>query len=439
VTPKSGETIRVLIVDDIPETRENLRKLLSFDPGIEVVGAAGSGAAGIEMAQQYEPHVVLMDINMPGMDGITATQKLLQEMPATQVIMLSVQGESDYLRRAMMAGARDFLTKPPGGDELMSTIRRVYEMGKQHAARIAPPQPQVSRVEKQKREGPHGMGQVVAVFSPKGGVGVTTVTVNVAIALQQLAESGQKIAVMDADLQFGDVGVMLNLQPTRSIVDLVPQIEDVDEDMLNSVMTAHGSGIKVMLAPPQPEAAEALLSGPAADEGGGGNAALRKILGLMRQEFDVILVDMWSWLDEVALTMFDTSTLILLVIKPDIPSIKSARLFLEVASKLNYPMENIMLVVNGADRRAGIRIEQIEKALLPVRSEIPLDEQAAISAANHGVPFYVRDRSRPASQAILELAEAVLEFLNQEPEEDEEEENKEPSGTGRLRLSRIFG
>jgi pilus assembly protein CpaE len=221
-------------------------------------------------------------------------------------------------------------------------------------------------------------------------------------------------------------------------VDLVPQIEDVDEDMLNSVMTAHGSGVKVMLAPAQPEDAEALLSGPAAGEGGGGNAALRKILGLMRQEFDYILVDMWSWLDEVALTMFDTAALILLVIKPDIPSIKSARLFLEVASKLNYPLENIMLVVNCADRRAGIRIEQIERALLSVTTEIPIDEQAALSAANHGVPFFVRDRSRPASQAILELSQSVLEFLNQEPEEEEEEAEK-PTGTGRLRLSRIFG
>ena len=70
---KSGEKIKVLITDDIAETRENLRKLLSFDPDIEVVGAASSGQEGIRLAKEFLPHVILMDINMHGMDGIKAS------------------------------------------------------------------------------------------------------------------------------------------------------------------------------------------------------------------------------------------------------------------------------------------------------------------------------------------------------------------------------
>ena len=139
------EQILILIVDDVAETRENLRKLLSFAPDIQVVGAAASGEEAIEMAKQFQPHIVLMDINMPGMDGITATEIILQAVPMTQVVVLSVQGESDYLRRAMLAGARDFLTKPPSGDELMGTIRQVYETGKKRAAVVAPTQ-QVAQV-----------------------------------------------------------------------------------------------------------------------------------------------------------------------------------------------------------------------------------------------------------------------------------------------------
>ena len=130
----STDRIKVLITDDIAETRENLRKLLSFDPNIDVIGAAASGDEGIALAKEYKPDVVLMDINMPGMDGISATEQILKVLPTAQVVMLSVQGETDYLRRAMLAGARDFLTKPPSGDELMSTIRRVYEMGKSRVA-----------------------------------------------------------------------------------------------------------------------------------------------------------------------------------------------------------------------------------------------------------------------------------------------------------------
>jgi pilus assembly protein CpaE len=117
--------IRVLIVDDIAETRENLRKCLSFELDIEVVGTASDGQEGIKLAKQCDPNIVLMDMHMPRMDGITATRKLLEEVPGARVIMLSVQGETDYLRRAMLAGAQGHLVKPvAGGNELYNAIRQ---------------------------------------------------------------------------------------------------------------------------------------------------------------------------------------------------------------------------------------------------------------------------------------------------------------------------
>ncbi|MEA3340593.1 MAG: response regulator, partial [Chloroflexota bacterium] len=289
--PQPGEKIRVLIVDDIAETRENLRKLLSFDIGIEVVGAAASGQEGIELAKKFQPHIVLMDINMPGMDGISATETLLQKVPVAQVVMLSVQGETDYVRKAMLAGARDFLTKPPSGDELMSTIRRVYEKGKTRVVMMPSASSTVSAAGAAGESGERHAGKVIAVFSPKGGVGCTALAVNLAIALQQTVSSDGKIGLMDANLQFGDVGVMLNLQTSRSIADLASRDEEVDSDMLNSILTAHGSGIKALLSPPHPEAAEGLLDSASPDDEAGGESKLRAILRLMRREFDIIVVD----------------------------------------------------------------------------------------------------------------------------------------------------
>jgi len=436
VRSQPGERIRVLIIDDIAETRENLRKLLSFDADIEVVGAAASGPEGIELTRQFRPHVVLMDINMPGMDGITATEEILQELPATQVVILSVQGESDYLRRAMMAGARDFLTKPPSGDELMSTIRKVYEIGKARAVA----QPVVSAMAPTERPASLREGAVVAVFSPKGGVGCTTVAVNLAVALQQMVGSSQRIALVDTNLQFGDVGVTLNLHTSRSMADLVSHFEELDRDLLRSVLTPHSSGLKVLLAPPRPEDAESVLASVSSDEETTGNTVLRPILGLMREEFDIIVVDMWSWIDEVALTVFDAATMIVLVVTPNIPAIKSARLFLEVVDQLSYPVDKIVLAVNGVDRRMGIRVEQIEQALVPVAVQIPLDEPVVLAAANHGVPFVMRDQSRPVSQSIMQLAEHVQSMLAQseDVEEEKAEELVATGGTGLLRLGRIF-
>jgi pilus assembly protein CpaE len=430
----SKEQIRILIVDDVAETRENLRKLLSFAPDIEIIGAASSGEEGIALAKQFEPDIILMDINMPGMDGIAATEAIMQIVPMTQVIVLSVQGESDYLRRAMLAGARDFLTKPPSGDELMGTIRQVYETGKKRAAVIAPTQKVVTTAAPIAREASDREGNIVAVYSPKGGTGCTTVAVNLAVALQQQAGTEKKVGLLDANFQFGDVGVMLNLSASRSIADLVAQLDTLDSDMLSSALSAHGSGIKVLLAPPHPEAAEILML-PPSDGDIGGSPALKPILNLMRREFDITIVDMWSQVDDITLTILDISTLIILVVTPDIPAIKNARLFLEIASKIGYPTNDIALIINRAEKRAGIRTDQIAQALIPLVAQIPPDEQSVTTAANRGVPFAMHDQNRPIVQSVLQLADYVLDrFQEAETPEDEE---KQASESG-LRLGRLF-
>jgi pilus assembly protein CpaE len=202
--------------------------------------------------------------------------------------------------------------------------------------------------------------------------------------------------------------------------------------MLSSALSAHGTGIKVLLAPPHPEAAETLMV-PSSDGGMGGVSALRPVLDLMRQEFDVIIVDLWSRVDDMTLSILDAAALIVLVVTPTIPSIKSARLFLEVASKLGYPTNNIALVVNRADRRSGIRAEQIAQALIPVAAQIPLDDQAVMAATNRGVPFALQDPNRPIAQGIRELAENVVERFKEAEEELEEEADE----VG-LRLGRLF-
>jgi len=435
------ERIRVLIVDDIGETRENLRKLLSFEPDMDVVGAAGSGPEGIELAKELEPHIVLMDINMPDMDGITATSKLLEQVPAAQVVMLSVQGETDYLRRAMLAGARDYLTKPASADELVNTIRRAYEMAKsQVGSRRAAAAVDEEQRRAEAREG-EPEGEVVVVYAPKGGAGCTTVAINTAIALQERLGDDRKVALVDGNLQFGDVGVMLDLRPDRSMADLSERIEELDADLLSSVMSTHASGIRVLLAPPRPEAAESLLAVPSGEERS--RAAIEEILDKARESFDIIVADTWSWVDDLTLALFDLASVIVLVVTPDIPAVKSARLFLELASKLNYDAHSIVLVVNGADRRGSLQVSQIEKAMMPVSAEIPFDEQCALGAANRGVPVLMRDRNRPMSESILALADLVYERLSEAKNDGRDADVPERAavgvgGTGLLRLKQAF-
>lgn len=141
---RENKKIRVLIVDDIQETRDNLKKLLYFEDDIEIIGAASNGREGVDQANELKPDIVLMDINMPGMDGIQASELISQQDPNIQVVMMSVQGEADYLRRSMLAGAREFLIKPFSSEELANSLRRVYQLAATRRVIVqqaAPPPP----------------------------------------------------------------------------------------------------------------------------------------------------------------------------------------------------------------------------------------------------------------------------------------------------------
>ena len=398
------EKIRLLIVDDIPETRENLRKLLFFESDIDVVGAATNGEEGIEMAVELQPDIVLMDINMPGVDGITASERITQKVPFCQIIMMSVQGEADYLRRSMLAGAREFLIKPFSSDELVSSVRRVYQLGasrRQAMPSVQTPAGEVSVAE----VAPSAEGKIVTVFSAKGGVGCSTIAVNMAIALQQNAAS--KVVVVDTSLQFGDVGVLLNLYASRTMADLAAHADELDDELINDIFIPHSSGVKALLAPSRPEVADTITP-----------ALLTEILTRLRTMFDVIIVDTGSILDDIVLNVLDVSDKIIVVTTPEIPAIKDAKLFFEVTEALEYERGRFIFVLNKTDKRINIRAEDIAANIkYNVEGQLPLDERSVTTAVNQGVPYVLGNKSSLLTQATVDLSKRVLELLNPVTEE----------------------
>src|SRR3972149_1769515 len=251
------EKIRILIVDAIAETRENIRKLLQFESDMEVVGGARTGGEAIDLARETQPDVVLMDINMPDMDGLSPTKAVLGDVPYAQIVILSVNNEPDYMRRAMLAGARDFIAKPPSPDELISTIRLVSERARDQKKRIEKDKgrkepPDVPGDEAFRRPS-RPAGKAIAVYSAKGGVGVTMLATNLAVGLH--TEETPAVLV-DSCLQFGDVSVFLNLQVKNSIADLAARAEELDNDVVDEGLMTPECGLRVLAAPQRPGMAE---------------------------------------------------------------------------------------------------------------------------------------------------------------------------------------
>ena len=391
-----GPKIRVLIVDDIADTRENVRKLLQFESDIEVVGAAKSGKEGIAFSQEYDPDVILMDINMPDMDGISATEAILRNKPHAQVIMLSVQGDPNYMRRAMLAGARDFLTKPPMADELISAIRRSGEMARQERtksiqAQVMPSMPGATMAAGFSLT----QGKVIVVYSPKGGTGCTTIAVNLALALHN---EDTRTTLVDGNLQFGDVAVFINEQGKNTIVDLATRVNELEPDIVKGVMIQHAaSGVHVLAAPSRPEYAEQINS----DQ-------FSQLIDYLRQLYAYVVIDTTPTLNDIILTAIDKSDVIVLVTTQDIPSIKNTRLFLDLLQTMGIERERVVFTMNRYDKRIAITPERVGDNLKqPVVAVVPLDARVVVPAVNRGVPFILDNKTQPAARGILSLAESV--------------------------------
>jgi pilus assembly protein CpaE len=387
-----ADKIRVLIVDDITETRDHLARLLGFESDIEVVGLAESGRHAIELALSLKPEIVLMDINMPDMDGIEATEQLSAQVPGASVVMMSVQGEADYLRRSMLAGAREFLIKPFSSDELTSSIRQIYAREREKLERF--PVPVAAAATAAPDVDP---GQIVAVFGPKGGIGRTTIAVNLAVAAA--SELGQRTALVDGSFQFGDVGVLLNLNPkNKSIADLAPDLEaGLELESIDAFLTVHSSGAKVLLAPPSPEMAELVTP-----------VGVRKVLEMLRRTNDLIIVDCSSSMSDTTLAILDEADVILTMLTLEITSIKNMRLFLEVTDQLGYEPSSIKLLLNRADSTLGIRVADVEQSIgRKVDHTIVSDGRSVVYALNRGIPFFMSNREAQVSQDILRLATSL--------------------------------
>jgi pilus assembly protein CpaE len=392
-----ADQIRVLVVDDIPETRDHLTKLLGFEADIDVVGSAASGREALEMAARLSPDVVLMDINMPDMDGIAATEQLSSAVPGAAVVMMSVQGEADYLRRSMLAGAREFLVKPFSSDELTASIRQVSARERDKQSRMALAPAATNGTGPAGAGGSGEPGLIVAVFSPKGGVGRTTVAVNLAVAAA--TELGKKVVIMDGSFQFGDVGVLLNLNPkSKSIADLIPELDAGELDSIDTFLINHTAGIRVLLAPPSPETAEMITA-----------SGVKKVLERLRADHDLVVVDCTAFFNDTTLAILDAADVILTMLSLEITSIKNMRLFLEVAEQLGYESGKVRLVLNRADSALGIRVADVEHSIgRKVDETVVSDGRSVVYALNRGVPFFLSNREAQVSQDILRLARSVV-------------------------------
>jgi pilus assembly protein CpaE len=376
--------IKVLIVDDIAETRENVRKLLSFDNEITVIGESASGEETLKLLKKKKPDIILMDINMPDMNGLEVTEKITVRNPDSAVIMMTVQNEAEYMKKAMLAGARDYITKPFSEEELLSAIKKVYRLENRRKNKEV-----IEQVGQ-------GDPQIITLFGAKGGVGKTTIAANLAVSLHNM--SNKRVVLLDLDVQFGDVSALLNIIPKQTLSHLVQETGDIDIELLESYAIRHSeSGVDLIAAPLRPEYAE-MVNAESVD----------KILRVLKQIYDYIIVDTSCAYNDINLTSMDLANQILIVMSLDLITVKNTKLALEALESLQHRSKT-QLILNKSNKEFGLKTEDVERT---IRSSISFNisdsEKIVLNSINKGIPFVISNPTVKISQEIEQIAWSVI-------------------------------
>lgn len=389
--------ISVLIADDSYQVRQSVKAMLEFEVGqFDVVGEAANGKEAVEQVARLHPDVVLMDVNMPLMDGIDATTRIMAENPVG-VVMISVQGEQEYLRRAMKAGARDYLVKPFTLEELANALRSAA--GRTQAGGAGPTTPIPIRQ-------PTRQGKVITVFSTKGGVGKSTVAANLAAGLAHIGN--KKVAAVDLDLEFGVLATMMGVRPQATIVELCRLPGPITPEHVQKVLARQAqSGVGVLAAPPLPHLASEVDGSGRADQS---RSYVIEVIEALRVNHDFIVIDTAASFREASLIALDKADLIIMVTQPEIPALESTAKGLDILlERLEYPKEKVQLLLNRSDIGTGLSHQEIAESLgVPIAYMIPGDEQGSATAANSGIPGVLRrNKQSPMVEALLKVASTL--------------------------------
>ncbi|MFQ5966180.1 MAG: AAA family ATPase [Acidimicrobiia bacterium] len=370
----------IVVVDDDDAFLDEAKQ--AFDGSVLTV----TSFADVEtMVREGRVDLVIMGPSYAHEKGLAAAGDLLDIDSGLATVMAAESLSAPLLRGALRVGLRDVIEAPLTLEKLEETLSQV----ERRPARETPAGPAEPFA-----DGPRE-GKVVTIMSAKGGSGKTVVATNLALLLAERHDPS-KVVVVDADLQFGDVCLVLQLEPKLTIVNAAQELHRLDEELLSSLLTEHKSGIKVLAAPLEPAFADEIST-----------TAMTEVVQMLRQMFDYVIVDTASLLDELLLSLLERAESVLLVVDMDLPSVKNAKLALETLRLLKFPSSKIQIVLNRGNAKNKLDDREIERSLkMKIAATIPSDGLVPASV-NSGRPVVESAARSGVARAFASIAELV--------------------------------
>lgn len=369
---------QVLVVEQDPDERAGLCKQLALS-GFVVVGHSGFGVEAVTMAVDLGPDLIVIGIEEPVARGLHTLDNLAMRAPSAVKVVLSSLMDSVYLRKAMLAGAIEYLDRNTSPGDLATAL--------------------VVALERESRRRDHGVeqvdhvtqGSIVTIICPKGGIGKTTISTNLAVAVAAHCE--ERVAIVDLDSRFGDVAVLLDIEPHVTIVDLVRDLATVDRMSIQQYLTPHSSGAMVLAAPRRPS--EWITITP---------SQIGRVLHLLAEVFDTVIVDTPGTFNDVIGRALQVSNLVFLLTSPDTASTKDAMIALELMRSWDFDNDKVKLLVNYPHEPGVLRDQHVAEALgYPVYWTLPYDKRLA-KFSQDGKPIVLDAPTSTLAKSLIHLA-----------------------------------
>jgi pilus assembly protein CpaE len=307
------------------------------------------------------------------------------------VPILCVAATDDVEERIsfLEAGADDVVARPFDAREVEARVEALllrFQRSKDLAPIVSPDGLTLARPRRS-----------VAVYSPKGGVGTTTIATNVAVAAAQ--RNPDRVILVDLDLQFGGVATHLYLEPKLTIADAVRDEAAMREpDLLRTYTVRHDSGLHVLAAPISPEASELVTPDH-----------ISHILGTLLEGYDAVVVDAGSILDEGVLRIFEMAETILLPVNPEMSTLKAMHGLLDYLNETGSIGGKSTFVLNNMFAREILKPRDIESALgSRITTDLPYDPFLYLKAVNEGVPIVLGAPRSPAAEQLVRLSSSAF-------------------------------
>jgi pilus assembly protein CpaE len=360
------------IVENVPASADLF--ISAIGPGTEIVESIEQLRRHLEERPDEYAIVLGSGVDIHAATSLADTLRVLR--PMISVILLRKRVDSSVLAEALRSGMRD-VVEERDLTALSTAVRRAHSL---HEALLAGEQ----------GEGNEARGRLITVFSAKGGVGKTTVSTNIAVTLAQM---DNKVCLVDLDLAFGDVAITLQLFPEHTIADAVAMQADLDAETLDGLLTKYSEDLCALVAPTTPLAKATITQ-----------ELVGKILTSLKQRFDYVVVDTPPAFDDVVLQAFDASDLLLLVLTLDIPALKNIKVTLETLELLNFPREKCRIVLNRADAKVGLTVNEVEATLHSDIAASIASAREVPASVNRGEPIVIALPRHPVSQTFMTLA-----------------------------------